>query len=174
MSLKYRILLLAAIVTVELSSHAYATSPVTKVSCGKKNKKFCIETIKQGSQVDFFAINKAQYVMTVGLDLTLDNMVYESEKLSSYVVEGNSRIRLFSIKRDKSGRWRYNYKFKFMIGSSVAKHNDNQIYELPYRVGERYEVIQSCHGNFSHSSEKSKYAVDFAIPKAHQSLRLEQ
>ena len=37
-------------------------------------------------------------------------------------------------------------------------------YELPFKTGKRYKIMQGFNGKFSHQSVQSKYAKDFKIP----------
>ena len=50
----------------------------------------------------------------------------------------------------------------FAGGSQVTKNLDNYIYDLPFKEGEHYTVVQGYGGLFSH---KNKAALDFAMPE---------
>ncbi len=41
---------------------------------------------------------------------------------------------------------------------------EDVLYELPFQKGKRYKIIQGFNGKFSHSSDQSRYAIDFKIP----------
>ena len=45
--------------------------------------------------------------------------------------------------------------------SKTAKHDDTYRYLLPYGKGKRIKIVQSWGGKFSHSSVRSRYAIDF-------------
>jgi murein DD-endopeptidase MepM/ murein hydrolase activator NlpD len=49
----------------------------------------------------------------------------------------------------------------FSLGSKVTKNLDTFIYELPFKEGAKYKVVQGYGGRFSH---KNKAALDFAMP----------
>src|SRR4051812_36721643 len=49
----------------------------------------------------------------------------------------------------------------FSLGSKVTKNLDPYIYELPYKEGSKYKVVQGYGGRFSH---KNKAALDFRMP----------
>ena len=49
----------------------------------------------------------------------------------------------------------------FSSGSEVTENLDTVIYELPYKEGLKYKVVQGYGGRFSH---KNKAALDFAMP----------
>lgn len=51
--------------------------------------------------------------------------------------------------------------FYFSLASEVTDNLDDYIYELPFKEGERYKVVQGYGGRFSH---KNKAALDFGMP----------
>lgn len=52
--------------------------------------------------------------------------------------------------------------FKANLGDS-NKTPDDSLYVLPYLKAKQYKVMQSFGGSFSHNSESSHYAIDFAM-----------
>ncbi|AXT20808.1 M23 family metallopeptidase [Flavobacteriaceae bacterium AU392] len=55
-------------------------------------------------------------------------------------------------------------KFDLVLGDpNTIKHNNKYLYALPYPKGKTYSIIQSFKGKFSHSSTRSKYAIDFNL-----------
>lgn len=54
--------------------------------------------------------------------------------------------------------------FKGSFGDpTVAQHNTNYLYSLPYSKNKRHKIIQSFNGKFSHNLPHSKYAIDFNL-----------
>lgn len=49
----------------------------------------------------------------------------------------------------------------FSWSSEVTNHLDTYIYDLPFKPGTKYKVVQGYGGMFSH---KNKAALDFAMP----------
>src|SRR5690349_20300209 len=49
----------------------------------------------------------------------------------------------------------------FSLGSKVTDNLDTFIYELPFKEGDEYKVVQGYGGRFSH---KNKAALDFSMP----------
>jgi murein DD-endopeptidase MepM/ murein hydrolase activator NlpD len=49
----------------------------------------------------------------------------------------------------------------FSLGSEVTSNLDTYIYELPYKQGDSYKVVQGYGGRFSHTN---KAALDFGMP----------
>jgi murein DD-endopeptidase MepM/ murein hydrolase activator NlpD len=50
----------------------------------------------------------------------------------------------------------------FLLGSKVTENLDPYIYDLPYKAGTKYRVVQGYGGRFSHSH---KAALDFYMPE---------
>lgn len=47
-----------------------------------------------------------------------------------------------------------------LFKDSIKSH----LYELPFQRKKRYKIMQGFNGKFSHSSEQSRYAIDFKMP----------
>lgn len=53
----------------------------------------------------------------------------------------------------------------YSFGKRLHKDSiKNHLYELPFQKKKRYKIMQGFHGNFSHSSDQSRYAIDFKMP----------
>lgn len=50
----------------------------------------------------------------------------------------------------------------FSLPSEVTENQDSFVYELPYKAGTEYKIVQGYGGRFSH---KNKAALDFAMPE---------
>ena len=142
------------------SSIALAADERTK--CNKK-KTFCIQVIKDKETAAFYALNKMDYIQTVSIDLTMKNMFLVTPNHAYFEVSPSERKQLFTLQRKNQGAWKYKYTFFVQTGSASTHHDDSYIYQLPYEVGQKYRVSQSCHGSFSHSHEGSKFALDFVM-----------
>ncbi|WP_299112986.1 M23 family metallopeptidase [uncultured Winogradskyella sp.] len=51
--------------------------------------------------------------------------------------------------------------FKANFGDPNNIIDENYRYSLPYPIGEKYKIVQSFGGKFSHNKPHSKYAIDF-------------
>ena len=51
--------------------------------------------------------------------------------------------------------------FYFSLGSEVTDNLHTYVYELPFKEGEKYKVVQGYGGRFSHTN---KAALDFSMP----------
>jgi len=56
------------------------------------------------------------------------------------------------------------YKLSYSLGDSLSsKHDDNYLYDFPFKKRKRYELIQGWGGKFSHTKPKSYHALDFKM-----------
>ncbi len=59
-------------------------------------------------------------------------------------------------------KWDYQFWGVWQRGDATkAKHNDNAIYALPFKMGTTHNVAQGYDGKFSHQGKKS---IDFSMP----------
>jgi len=131
-----------------------------KLNCSKNT--ICIDKKEQGKRIDFYAINKKPYKITVYFNVTKHNMTSTNPLPVSLVLEGNEKRYITSLEYGNKS-WRYNYKYDWSRGDYHAKHKQNYQYALPYVKGEKFKVSQSCMGTFTHKGA-SKYAIDFNMP----------
>ena len=82
----------------------------------------------------------------------------------------DSLINVINIPRrvlDKDSTFRTQDFIKVSYSFGVRLHKDsikNHLYELPFQRKKRYKIMQGFNGKFSHSSEQSRYAIDFKMP----------
>ena len=68
------------------------------------------------------------------------------------------KILLVKVKRKTNNNAKFSYKFKSQAGDYNAKHNENQIYLLPFEHGKKFYLSQGYNGIWSHQGE---FAIDF-------------
>lgn len=78
------------------------------------------------------------------------------------LVEGDSEALAFNISPD-SPTWEADYEISISIGNPDAKHDDKAVYGLPVPMDEFFLVTQGFNGQFSHSDDYNKYAIDIAM-----------
>ncbi|MGR9072877.1 MAG: peptidoglycan DD-metalloendopeptidase family protein [Gammaproteobacteria bacterium] len=61
--------------------------------------------------------------------------------------------------------WGYSIRYRFMIGSPEASHDDGYRYLPPLAPNQRFQVTQGFSGEFSHHDAANRYAVDIAMPE---------
>lgn len=67
------------------------------------------------------------------------------------------------IPEDPTRSWRFNFRFRWMLGDPNAKPNPNARYRLPFRRGEQHPLMQGFGGRFSHTDEQAYFAIDIAM-----------
>jgi len=138
-----------------LSNALYA-----KLNCSKNT--VCIDSSKHENSIDFYAINKKPYNITLYFNITKNNMKSTNLLPISMVLKGDEKRFITSLKHGNKS-WRYNYKYDWARGNYHAKHEKSYHYALPFEKGKKFKVSQSCMGTFSHKGA-SKYAIDFDMP----------
>lgn len=134
-----------------------------KTQCSKET--LCIKVVEAGNEVQFYAINKKEFHITVELELKIKEMQYKEAKKPLYVVNPLSENYLFSLQKKNSKKWHYRYKYWWNKGSYLARHAADTIYHLPYDSGSSYKVSQSCNGKSTHYKDYNRYAIDFSMPE---------
>lgn len=61
--------------------------------------------------------------------------------------------------------WRYALSYRYTLGSPSARQKDPAIYYPPFASYRKFQITQAFNGQFSHSDEQNKYAVDLAMPE---------
>jgi len=144
---------------------AFAQSKVQRVC--PEDSVVCIiaEEYEQGDSVTFYVENLSICEITVTLELTLENMVSSQPSPYTEVYPPRSRHRAFVIEVEsrEGENWKYGSDYFYMFGDFRAIHDSNQIYQLPYLSGKRFNVIQGYNDTFTHKGE-SAYAIDFDMP----------
>ena len=114
--------------------------------------------------IDIYTTNS--YPCPVTLKISFQNLknICDAEERTFLVEANTQRKMLFKIKQcDINKAYSYNYKFKYYYGDvSLSKYDTDFQYDLPYKKGENYEVVQGYFGAFSHQED---YALDFDMPQ---------
>ncbi|MGR8934725.1 MAG: peptidoglycan DD-metalloendopeptidase family protein [Gammaproteobacteria bacterium] len=80
------------------------------------------------------------------------------------VMPGNSKplLHLFPLNAYRISS--YQLKFRYIIGSPEARHDESVIYLPPFDCQEHFQVTQGFNGKMSHQDAQNRYAVDIAMP----------
>ncbi len=66
---------------------------------------------------------------------------------------------------DEYQGWQYSLNYRYALGQPSAQHDRQAIYYPPFVSYKKFRISQSFNGQFSHTGEQNKYAVDFAMPE---------
>ena len=81
----------------------------------------------------------------------------------------DSLVAVISIPKSVASRPDFKSSSHFKTSAAFGKFIEKDsikdvLYELPFKNGKRYKIIQGFKGTFTHSSEQSLYAIDFKMP----------
>lgn len=64
---------------------------------------------------------------------------------------------------DEYQGWQYGLNYRYSLGEPSARHDRQAIYYPPFASYRKFQITQAFNGQFSHTNEQNKYAVDFAM-----------
>ena len=112
-----------------------------------KNNYWCDESVS----IEFTALKN----MEADVKLPFEGVVPARSKM----------VTLFTLKiKDTNKETKLGYIARSCHGNIyTGKHDDNYVYRLPYKEGERYEIGQAYGGDFSHYMKGKTFAIDFTM-----------
>lgn len=60
--------------------------------------------------------------------------------------------------------WRFTLQYRYAIGHPLTQYTTVESYLPPITPGASFQISQAFDGNFSHTDEQNRYAVDIAMP----------
>ena len=82
-----------------------------------------------------------------------------------FVIEPGQSDTLFEVGGiDQNQSWRYTLQYRYTIGSPLAQYSADESYLPPFAPDASFQISQAFGGNFSHTDEQNKYAVDIVMP----------
>ncbi|MCF7971778.1 MAG: M23 family metallopeptidase [Methylococcaceae bacterium] len=83
-----------------------------------------------------------------------------------FVVQPGISAPLFGLAaRNEYQSWQYSLKYRYSLGEPLARHNEQAIYYPPFVAYKTFPITQAFGGQFSHTDEQNKYAVDISMPE---------
>ena len=144
------------------SEVAFEKPSLGKVETGdgkRKVKKIKVyrEKINNGFEVYVDNNDIVQYSLKLNLNLFNYHTNIKNPILKVLPAK-TKKILLVKVKRKSNNNAKFSYKFKSQAGNYNAKHNENQIYLLPFEHGKKFYLSQGYNGIWSHQGE---FAIDF-------------
>lgn len=144
-----------------LAAAPAAARPNTKRQC--MDAGLCFATVDTGPAIEVWLETAGPRTLTLAFRSTAKNMAGDTAD-QSLVVAGPTRRRLLGLQKPADdSRWRWSYRFTYHIGAAPARHDDTQVYRLPYPAGRAFPVSQSFGGRQSHQG-RQQYAIDWPMP----------
>lgn len=134
--------------------------PLTNSALAQEHIK--IYDSRVGESIIVLADNLEAFPYTIKLKIEQKGLTLR-EPLPDYVViPGNSKgfvVTRLNFKENVS--WEVRYRFQYMEGDADAVHNDDYVYQLPFRDA-RYIMSQGYNGSSTHQGVN---ALDFTMPE---------
>lgn len=61
--------------------------------------------------------------------------------------------------------WQYGLSYRYSLGEPSARHDRQAIYYPPVASYRKFQITQAFNGQFSHTDEQNKYAIDLSMPE---------
>jgi murein DD-endopeptidase MepM/ murein hydrolase activator NlpD len=128
------------------------------------SKPFRVFTKREGNTTRFFVENFEAAEITATFEMELENLTGSTNFPYTTTFAPNKVSEAFTLWPAKADvQWNYSYTTHYTMGSSVAVHDANQVYMLPFESGTAYRVTQGYNGSYSHTGP-DQYAIDFRMP----------
>lgn len=114
------------------------------------------ETMEDKS-IRILAKNNSDAEQSVQIEATFKGME-TSVKFPIVKVIPPGGTEYFASLKPGKGSYSFNYKYTYIQGDVTGKHNDDFVYRLPFKTGEKYMVGQSYNERPTHMNQ---YALDF-------------
>lgn len=143
---------------------AFCLSPgLAHADC--KEDWICIDEIHADGDIELRARNLRSFPITYTLSVHTRNFAVPGPNTVTRTLSpGESAQVMVLDHRDGGGKDFYRYDYEWTIGSIDARHDDEQLYALPYATDRAYRVLQGYGSRFSHRGHE-EFAVDFDMPQ---------
>lgn len=109
-----------------------------------------------------YADNNEIFPFTIRLEIKKKGLSLEEPLPEFIVVPGGEKgFVLTKLNFQKNKSWEVSYELSYMEGDANAVHNDDYVYQLPFKTGE-YVMSQGYNGRSTH---KGMNALDFTMPQ---------
>ncbi len=132
----------------------------TKIGYAQNSLKVYDEKTEEG--IILYADNAELFPYTLKLDVKKEGLTYD-QPLPEFIVVpgGQSRFILTQLTFAKNQSWKINYSLQYMEGDANAIHNEEYVYQLPFKEG-RFVMSQGYNGRSTHAGIN---ALDFTMPE---------
>lgn len=132
---------------------------------GCKDDWICVDELHKDGDVELRARNLRNFPITYTLNVRTWNFAVAGPKTVTRTLDpGESAQVMLLDHRAGGGKGFYRYNYEWTVGRIDARHDDEQLYALPYSAGRSYRVLQGYRSRFSHRG-REEFAVDFDMPE---------
>jgi len=130
-----------------------------------ENKTVKVTCNREGNVTHFLVENRELGDITMTFEMHVKNLQGKVSFPYTATFAPGKTTEAFALQPcDPDGKWEYSFTNYFKLGSSIAQHDDNFAYELPYAAGNKFKVTQAYGGKFSHTGS-NQYAIDWQMPE---------
>ncbi len=108
------------------------------------------------------ATNLSPYPLTFTLRVKPRGLRLDGPREITASLSPREARNLMHLQREGGNKGHYRYYCDWTIGRLDARHDEDQVYVLPYSPGSSYRVLQGYGSRFSHTG-REQYAVDFKM-----------
>jgi hypothetical protein len=124
-----------------------------------------IYSVREGQVRRFFVENKELCEITVTFHVKVENLKSSVRLPHTATFPACQTTEAFVLEPLNAGaQWEFSYTNHYKLGSHLARHDDDYVYQLPYAPGRRYTVTQAYNGSYSHQGS-NKSAIDWKMPE---------
>lgn len=120
-----------------------------------------LREVQTDNSIKVFAKNESDIEQSVMLQVESTGLKASEDFPITRVIQPRSSEYFVTLTPEKGG-YSMKYKYSYVRGDVTGKHDDDHIYQLPFKKGETYNVGQSYNETPTHMD---KYAVDFDMPE---------
>lgn len=126
-------------------------------------KTISIYDTQVGQRVLVYADNPDPFPYTLRLKIDSRGLRLDKPLPEFIVLPGNEkRFIIATFHLQQNIPWKVNYEFQYMEGDGNAVHNDDYVYQLPFKKGKQYLMSQGYNGPSTH---RGINALDFTMPE---------
>jgi murein DD-endopeptidase MepM/ murein hydrolase activator NlpD len=125
------------------------------------NKKVFIKTKKINNKLVAYLHNNSHHHVTLNYNARIKGLtaLCPLPTIKSFKPKSKSKVCEFIIRKSN---FEYKRRYRWILGTQHASHDDNYLYRLPYEINTKEQVTQGFNGLFSHKGN-SLYAIDFGM-----------
>ncbi len=132
---------------------------------GCKEDWICVDEIHTDGDVELRARNLRNFPITYTLRVRTRNFAVAGPNTVTRTLGPRESAQVMLLDhRAGGGKGFYRYNYEWTVGSIDARHDDEQLYALPYATGRSYRVLQGYRSRFSHKG-REEFAIDFDMPE---------
>ncbi len=128
------------------------------------DQTLCIEKKQERNRIHFTVRNLKSFMTISGkISLITTNMQVIAGDDGPFVLNGGESRQLFTLEGTADGQWQYHQSQAWVRGDYRKQPNEGYIYELPFRSGSSFSILQGCDSDYTHQAHDAK-SIDFDMP----------